>query len=120
PQPGGAAADRPRRSALMNIAQTRPTGGFGIMAPTRDQIVSTYRSIAESAMKNGTLEQLDGPPVTDVSKWPRYDITPDGLQDVNRAVFNIQGTLYLQTSSLFGPGPGPYAHWAKIGPAPMF
>lgn len=101
---------------------TPPTTGptTGIRMPTNDEIKQTYNSIFESARKAGSIEQLDAPPVSDPSKYPSYDVTPEGLQDLTRQIFNIKGDLYVQQSSLFGPGGRPSASWGKIGPAPMF
>ncbi len=104
----------------MNKAGAATKHNPGIMMPTNEQMTSTFKGIVESAQKNGTLEQLDGPPVADPNKWPRYDITPDGMMDLTKTVFNIKGDLYLQNSTMNGPNGRPHATWAKVGPAPMF
>jgi hypothetical protein len=93
-------------------------GTPGIRMPTHAQMLAAYKSIYEGAAAAGRLKQLSGPPVADPSRYPRFDITPPGMMDVNRAIWDIEGKLYLQTS---GMGPrGPIAHWSEIGPTPLF
>lgn len=96
-------------------SQTRPAG---FRMPTHAQLTKTYKSIADAAFKNGTAKKLRGPPVKDPNKYPRYDVTPKGLMDLNKTIYLIKGDLYQRNSGM-GPN-GIMSAWYKIGPAPLF
>jgi hypothetical protein len=90
------------------------------LLPTKEQLTRIYGQIANRAIADGTAVILDGPPVADPNAYPSFDITPEGLMDVNMAVYLIDGDLYHRQSGFsFGPE-GMISVWRKIGPAPHF
>jgi hypothetical protein len=104
----------------MQAAKLTAQNNFGFRAPTRAEYIKTYSAIVEKAQSDRKLKPLASPPVAEPWKYPHYDITPAGLQDVHKTVYVIKGELYLQTSSLFGPRPGGTSSWQKVGLAPRF
>ena len=88
----------------------------GIYMPTKEQLVSTYRSIVEQAQKAGTTQALSKAPAN-AEKYAHYDITPKHLMGSHSEVYVIKGELYLKQTAVV---PHAKAHWSKVGPAPMF
>lgn len=88
----------------------------GIMMPTHDQLVKTYRSIVQSAEKNHTAKKLAHAPAG-FSKAPQYNITAPGLMGVGKIAYVIKGDIYVKTQVV---SPTAKPSWEKIGPAPMF
>lgn len=88
----------------------------GIMMPTHDQLVKTYRSIAMAAEKNHTAKKLAHAPAG-FSKAPSYNITAPGLMGVGKTAYVIKGEIYVKTQVV---SPTAKPSWEKIGPAPMF
>lgn len=85
--------------------------------PSNDQLKNIYGNIAESAFTNGRATKLDKAP-EGVDNAPSWDITPEGLMDVSKTVYLIEGQLYLRQSG-FGPE-GVTSKWYSVGPAPLF
>ncbi len=88
----------------------------GIMMPTQDQLISTYRSITDAAEKNKTAKTLAKAPAG-YQKAPSYNITMPRLLGVTKMAYVIKGEIYVKTSIL---SPTAKPKWEKIGPAPMF
>ena len=88
----------------------------GIMMPTHDQLVSTYRGIVASAEKNHTAKKLTRAPAG-ADKAPQYNITMPRLLGVSKIAYVIKGEIYVKTAVL---SPTAKPSWEKIGPAPMF
>jgi hypothetical protein len=88
----------------------------GIMMPTHEQLVNTYRSIAMSAEKHHTAKKLAHAPAG-FSKAPSYNITAPGLMGVGKTAYVIKGEIYVKTQVV---SPTAKPSWEKIGPAPMF
>ena len=88
----------------------------GIMMPTHDQLVSTYRSIVAGAEKAHTAKKLAHAPAG-FSKAPQYNITAPRLLGVSKIAYVIKGEIYVKTSIL---SPTAKPSWEKVGPAPMF
>jgi hypothetical protein len=88
----------------------------GIMMPTHDQLVTTYRSITDAAEKNKTAKKLSKAPAG-YEKAPQYNITMPRLLGVTKMAYVIKNEIYVRTSIL---SPTAKPTWEKIGPAPMF
>ncbi len=88
----------------------------GIMMPTHEQLVNTYRSIATNAEKHHTAKKLAHAPAG-YSKAPQYNITMPRLLGVSKIAYVIKGEIYVKTSIL---SPTAKPSWEKIGPAPLF
>lgn len=120
---GGNALERPvhvtsgARTVLQQMLGSE--ADVGPRLPTAAQMANVYGAIADAAMANGTARRLPGAP-DDALGAARFNVTPEGLQDVTRQVFLMDGQLYLQLSSLMGPGGKPSSQWYAVGPAPLF
>lgn len=89
-----------------------------IWMPTKKQLTETYKAIAAAAFKNNTAKRISKPPVTNPNRYPSYDITPRGMMDLTKTIYNIKGTLYQRNSGMSPEGIR--SQWYKIGPAPFF
>ncbi len=92
---------------------TKPQGLF---MPTHEQLVSTYRGLAESAEKHHTAKKLTRAPAG-VAGAAAYNITPPRRLGVSKTAYVIKGEIYVKTSIL---SPTAKPSWQKIGPAPLF
>jgi hypothetical protein len=101
-----------KKTQTAPIAPKRP----GIMMPTHEQLVNTYRSIAMSAEKHHTAKKLAHAPAG-YSKAPQYNITAPHLMGVSKIAYVIKGEIYVKTSVV---SPTAKPSWEKIGPAPLF
>ena len=88
----------------------------GIMMPTHEQLVNTYRSIAMNAEKSHTAKKLAHAPAG-YSKAPQYNITMPHLMGVSKTAYVIKGEIYVK-STILSPTAKPT--WTKVGPAPLF
>ena len=86
-----------------------------IFMPTHDQLVKTYGSIADAALKNKSAKLLKNAPAN-FAKYPSYDIS-GGKLGVSREVYAIKGELYLKQQVV---APNAKAQWFKVGPMPLF
>ena len=100
----------------MAVTKVNGNGGMGIRMPTQAQLISTYKSIVDAAVRGGKLKTMKTPP-KDAEKYAHYDITPKGLMGSHSEVYVIKGQLYLKQNAVV---PHAVAHWSKVGPAPMF
>ena len=92
---------------------TRPAG---IMMPTHDQLVKTYRGIIEGREAAHSLKKLKHAPAH-AEKYPSYNITRPGMLGVSKTVYVIKGEMYLKTQVV---APNAKPTWFKAGPAPLF
>jgi hypothetical protein len=99
------------------MTSVKPAAGAParIFMPTHDQLVKTYGSIAESALKNKTAKLLKHAPAN-FSKYPSYDIS-GGKMGVGQTVYAIKGELYLKTQVV---APNAKPKWFKVCPMPLF
>jgi hypothetical protein len=95
------------------VATKKPQG---IMMPTHDQLVSTYRSITDAAEKNKSAKPLTKAPAG-YQKAPAYNITMPRLLGVTKTAYVIKGEIYVKTAIL---SPTAKPKWEKVGPAPLF
>ncbi len=98
-------------TTVKNVGSTKA----GIFMPTHDQLVKTYGSIAENALKNKTAKLLKAAPAN-ADKYPSYDVS-GGKLGVGQTVYAIKGELYLKQQVV---APGAKAKWFKVGPMPLF
>jgi hypothetical protein len=89
---------------------------MGIMMPTRDQLIKTYKSICNAAVANGTAKPLQHAP-RNHEKYPHYPITPKGLCGSRQEVYVIKGRLMVESTPVV---PHAKSSWMDCGPAPMF
>ena len=87
-----------------------------IFMPTHDQLVSTYRSIVESAEKHGTAKKLTRAPAG-ADKAQGLNITPPRTLGRSQTAYVIKGEIYVK-STILSPTAKPT--WTKVGPAPLF
>ena len=100
------------------VAKVSAKNPAAIRMPTKAQLTKAYKSISDAAFKNGTAKKVKGPPVKDPNKYPSFDITPKGMQDVTKTLYVIKGEIYHRQSGMTPQGIR--SVWHKIGPAPLF
>lgn len=96
-------------ASVRHSAAARP---MGFAMPTRDQLITAYKGIADAALNSGKAQALKHAPAN-AEKYPSYPVSR-GV-DMSRTVYVIKGELYLK-SQMCPMAP----HWFKLGPAPMF
>ena len=101
---------------VTKVTQTQPNNvGRGFRMPTHDELVSTYKGIADRAMKDGHLKKMARAPAG-WEKASAYNVA-GGALGVGKQVYAIKGELYLKTQVV---APNTKPSWYKLGPMPMF
>ena len=100
---------------MTTVKAASATKPANIFMPTHDQLVKTYGSIAEGALKNKTAKLMKHAPAN-FAKYPSYDISK-GRMGVGMHVYAIKGELYLKQEVV---APGAKAKWFNVGPMPLF
>jgi hypothetical protein len=103
-------------TSVKKTQTTQPSTHAGIMMPTKEQLIKTYRSITEAAEKHHTAKKLTRAPAG-WEKAPSYNITRPGLLGVGKTAYVIKGEIYVKTQVV---SPTAKPSWEKVGPAPLF
>lgn len=100
---------------MTSVKSTTAASSAKIFMPTHDQLVKTYGSIAQNALKNKTAKLLKHAPAN-AEKYPSYDVS-GGKLGVGQQVYAIKGELYLKQQVV---APNAKAKWFDVGPMPLF
>ena len=101
-----------------DVESTEGVSG-GLWMPDQDTQGKIYKSIAESAIADGTATPLDEAPCSqaDLDNAPSWDVTPRFEMGIGKKLFLVGGSLFERSTALTYP---PKDNWVNCGPAPLF